>query len=114
MSYIKLTEPLPTEPLEKRTWYYAGRPCQDYDIPGCARCGNEDIVYSEFKERLWCAKCEIDFEPVHWGLFSGPIAWELCAILGISFDRINLETNKYERATLQSDKIEYIPVDELH
>ena len=99
-----------SEELEKRTWYYVGKPCHDYDIAPC-KCGNQDVVYSEYVDRLWCAKCEIDFEPEHWGVFSGAIPWEAAAIIGYTFDRINLETDKYERCVKTEGGIDYVPVD---
>ena len=100
------------ETLQKRTWYYVGKPCQDYGIPPCA-CGNDNIVYSEYQDRLWCDKCQIDYEPEYWGIFDGPICVEVCELFGITFDRINLETNQYERAVHTDNPdccIEYVPV----
>lgn len=80
-------------PLEKRTWMYAGPPIS-YGIPPC-KCGNENCVYSEYKDRLWCDKCQIDFEPEHWGIFDGPILFEMGQLLGYNFDRIDLVNNVY-------------------
>lgn len=80
--------------LEKRTWHYVQSPSV-YEIAPCA-CGNSDTQWSEFKGRLWCAKCEIDFVPEHNGIFDGPIPVATCAMLGISFDAFNLETNEIE------------------
>lgn len=84
-----------TEPLEKRTWCYAQSPAV-YEISPC-ECGNGDTQWSEFKGHLWCAKCEKDFIPKHNGVFDGPIPVAVCGMLGISFDRINLETNEIEK-----------------
>lgn len=80
--------------LEKRTWHYVQSPAV-YGIAPCA-CGNGDTQWSEFKGRLWCAKCEVDFVPVHNGIFDGPIPVTVSALIGISFDRVNLETNEIE------------------
>jgi len=66
-----------------------------YEIAPCV-CGNTDTQWSEFKGRLWCAKCEIDFIPAHNGIFDGPIPVATSHLLGIRFDRINLETNEIE------------------
>lgn len=81
-------------PLEKRTWVYVQRPAA-YCISGCT-CGNADPDWSEFKKHLWCAKCEKDFIPEHGGLLDGPIGVETCRMLGIVFDRFNLETQQVE------------------
>jgi hypothetical protein len=81
-------------PLEKRTWVYV-QPRSTYEIAPCS-CGNTDTQWSEFKHHLWCDKCQKDFMPKHGGLFEGPIAVELCRLLGISFDRFNLETQQIE------------------
>lgn len=83
-----------TDELEKRTWCYV-MPPSAYEIAPCS-CGNDDTQWSEFKGRLWCAKCEIDFVPEHGGVFDGPIPVATSVILGMRFDRINLETNEIE------------------
>lgn len=67
---------------------------EDYGIPGCP-CGNV-AQYSEYVDKLWCSKCCCDFTPEHWGIFDGPIPVNITRLLGISFDRINLETNEIE------------------
>lgn len=81
-------------PLEKRTWVYV-QPPASYEIAPCS-CGNTDTQWSEFKHHLWCDKCQKDFIPDHGGIFEGPIAVTVCSMLGISFDRFNLETNEIE------------------
>jgi hypothetical protein len=81
-----------TEELEKRKWCYVQHPSV-YEIAPCA-CGNVDTQWSEFKGRLWCDRCAVDFIPEHNGIFDGPIPLMTSAMLGISFDRINLETNE--------------------
>lgn len=76
-----------------RKWRYVMEPA-DYGIPGCP-CGAV-AQYSEFIDKLWCPVCHIDFEPEHWGIFDGPIPIGICKMMGISFDRFNLETNEIE------------------
>jgi len=88
-----------SEELEKRKWCYVMAPWA-YEIAPCA-CGNTDTQWSEFKGRLWCAKCEIDFIPAHNGIFDGPIPVATSHLLGIRFDRINLETNEVEPFELE-------------
>jgi hypothetical protein len=79
----------------KRTWVYVQRP-SSYEIAGC-KCGNADPDWSEFKGMLWCPTCLIDFVPEHNGVFDGPIPVAAAALLGMSFDRFNLETQEVER-----------------
>lgn len=80
--------------LEKRKWCYV-QPPSSYGIAPCA-CGNHETQWSEYARHLWCARCEVDFVPVHGGIFDGPIPVTVCGLLGMSFDRVNLETNKIE------------------
>jgi hypothetical protein len=86
----------------KRTWVYAGPPSM-YEISGC-KCGNNDVQWSEFTRHLWCDKCSIDFIPEHNGIFDGPIGVETCWMLGITFDRINIETGQIEPFVLEVQK----------
>lgn len=81
-------------PLEKRRWCYA-QPPDTYGIAPCA-CGRQGTEWSEFKGRIWCSDCGIDFVPAHNGIFDGPIGVQTSAMLGIRFDRINLETMQFE------------------
>lgn len=80
--------------LVKRTWVYTQRPMV-YDIAGC-ECGNKDPDWSEYRGHLWCRACQKDFIPEHNGVFDGPILVRTCALMGIYFDRFNLETEKVE------------------
>lgn len=78
--------------MDKRTHVYVQRP-HEYEIAGCA-CGNGDPDWSEFKGHLWCQECEIDFIPEHGGVFDGPIPVGVSALLGMSFDQVNIETGE--------------------
>lgn len=80
--------------VEKRTWVYC-QPPTTYEIAPC-KCGNTEVEWSEYKDHLWCSVCKIDFIPEHWGVFDGPIQVNVCAMLGITFTRYNLETDEYE------------------
>ena len=80
--------------LEKREWCYV-QPPQTYEIAPCD-CGTVATQWSEYKGHLWCEECQKDFIPSHNGLFDGPIGVELCRMLGISFDRVNLKTGEVE------------------
>lgn len=81
--------------LEKRTHVYIQHPKQ-FEITGCRECGNDDPEWSEYKDMLWCAKCQKDFTPEFWGILDGPVCVEVCELLGIYFDRVNLATNEIE------------------
>lgn len=83
------------EPLAKRDWVYVQRPA-DYGMPRC-ECGNVDPDWSEFQGRLWCAICRKDYVPVHAGVFDGPIPVHTSMLLGMCFDRFNLQTNQVEK-----------------
>lgn len=87
--------------LEKRTWCYMQSP-SIYEIAPCA-CGNTATQWSEFKGRLWCDRCAVDFVPAHNGIFDGPIPVSVAGMLGMSFDRFNLETGQVER--FEAEKI---------
>lgn len=75
---------------EKRKWVYAQTP-SIYGISGCS-CGNTNTEWSEYKNHLWCDQCLKDFIPECNGIFDGPITIQVCNLLGIYFNVINLET----------------------
>ena len=97
MSENKLTQPV----LEKREWCYILQPSR-YDIAPC-KCGNYDTQWSEFKGHLWCDKCMVDFIPENNGIFDGPIPIKAAMLLGLSFDRIDLKTNKIIKFNCNED-----------
>lgn len=100
MSDTAIAEPeVAPAPLERRTWCYAQRP-SSFEISPCS-CGNHDTQWSEFVGHLWCDKCEKDFIPEHNGVFDGPIPVQTAALMGVRFDRVNLQTHKLERFDLQ-------------
>lgn len=83
-----------SEQLEKRTWVYVQQP-KEYGI-AFHGCGHQEPEWSEFKGRLWCPSCEVDFIPEHNGAFDGPIPVHTAQLLGMRFDRFNLETKQIE------------------
>lgn len=95
----------PEKPLEKRTWHYLRQPSH-FEMAPCS-CGNAETQWSEFAKHLWCAKCEKDFIPEHDGLFSGPILANVDTLLGIDFDRFNIETGQAER--WDDEKLDWFP-----
>ncbi len=95
-SFIQIAEALMRKPAQskkvKRTWVYMAHPA-DCGLPPCA-CGNTGVVWSEWKNHLWCALCEIDFIPEHGGIFDGPIPVAMTAMMGIDLRRVSLRTKK--------------------
>jgi len=75
--------------MKKRKWVYIMKPTA-YEI-SCDLCGGSNIEWSEFEHMIWCYDCEKD-TPGNEGIFDGPIPVEVCKMLGISFDKINLKT----------------------
>lgn len=86
---------------EKRTWHYI-RPPADFEMAPCL-CGNRNTQWSEFKGCLWCDKCQKDFIPEHYGVLDGPIPFGAAKIMGMSFDRYNMETQQIERCEIDAD-----------
>jgi len=65
---------------------------QRYDIR-CDLCGGVNLNWSEFEHLIWCYDCKKDTKGVG-GVFDGPIPVRLCLMLGLSFDRIDLQTGE--------------------
>ena len=76
---------------QKRTWVWIMKP-QKYEI-ACDICGGSNIEWSEFEHMIWCYECQKD-TPGNGGIFDGPIPLGACALLGLSFDRVDLQTGK--------------------
>jgi hypothetical protein len=85
--------------LKKRSWFFLQKP-NVYAIAGC-QCGNENTQWSEYEHHIWCDKCEKDFIPKHNGVFDGPILIQVSKMMGMSFSKFNIETEKVE--VLDSD-----------
>lgn len=79
--------------LVKRTWVYVHKPAA-YEVR-CDNCGGSNIAWSEYEGHIWCFDCEIDTVGDK-GIFDGPIPVGLCKNMGISFDRIDLETKRVQ------------------
>lgn len=84
----------------KRTWHYLLQPKQ-FEMGPC-ECGNFDLQWSEWERHLWCDKCQIDFIPENKGVFDGPIPGRIAALLGMTFDRYNMDTQRVERFDLDT------------
>lgn len=83
----------------KRKWCYVLPPYM-FDIQ-CDKCGGTKIDWSEYEHKIWCYDCEIDTDGTS-GVFDGPIPIQTSRLLGITFDRINLETEQLERFNLET------------
>ena len=77
--------------MRKRRYHYVQNPAA-YQIE-CDKCEGSNIEWSEFVKKIWCYDCEIDTDGTQ-GIFDGPISVEVCRVLGISFDRYDMETKK--------------------
>lgn len=75
--------------MKKRVWAYLQNP-KEYEIT-CDICGGTNIEWSEWEHLIWCYDCEKDTEGTK-GIFDGPIMPNICALMGISFDELNIET----------------------
>lgn len=88
--------------ITKRRWHYIQKPAV-FDIPPCA-CGNHDLQWSEYQRHVWCDQCKTDFIPKSNGIFEGPVPVNVANLMGISFDRVNLDTQKIEKYNLKTLK----------
>jgi hypothetical protein len=95
--------------MTKRTWHY-NQPPKVYGIEPC-QCGNVDTEWSEYQGNLWCPICKVDYIPKHWGVFDGPINLNLCRLMGIDFDRWNLETNEFEEFDVETLEYRVVKLD---
>ncbi len=80
--------------MKKREWMYVQKP-QEYSI-ACDICGGNNLEWSEFDKLIWCYDCEKD-TPGTGGIFDGPIPVQTCQMMGICFDKINIETKEIEK-----------------
>jgi hypothetical protein len=90
--------------MRKRTWHYVMKP-QSYSMT-CDKCDGSNIEWSEYEHKIWCYDCKIDTDGND-GIFGGPIALGVAALLGISFNRFNLKTNRVEYPRLVGRRIKY-------
>jgi hypothetical protein len=90
--------------MEKRTWHYI-LPPSVYDMT-CNTCGGSNLWWSEYEHHIWCYDCEVDFiaDDPHAGVFGGFIPIHTSYMLGLVFDRFNLETGKVELFNLDEGK----------
>ena len=89
--------------MEKRTWHYIQKP-QEHDI-SCPVCESRNLAWSEFENCIWCYKCEKDYDN-YVSALSGPVPVRVALMLGISFDRYNMETKKVEKYNVDTNQYE--------
>ena len=77
-------------------------PPSAYQI-SCDICSGE-VQWSEYKKMVFCPKCQLDTFGTG-GFLDGPVPIQLCKILGISFDRIDLKTGKRLKMIETEDEI---------
>jgi hypothetical protein len=78
----------------------------------CPKCKGINIDWSEYENHIWCYDCKQDSDPgdtEYAGIFSGPVPVHVSYILGLHFDRINLETNKIELFNLNTCDYDPLP-----
>lgn len=94
------------EELKKRTWHYIMKP-YEYSMH-CDKCEGTNIEWSEWEGKIWCYDCEIDTDGFE-GIFGGAIGIGVTQILGISFDRWNMEENRVEYFQRKDGKLVWLP-----
>lgn len=80
--------------MKKRVWAYVQKP-HEYGID-CDLCGGGNLHWSEFDGLIWCYDCEKDTEGTD-GIFDGPIMIGVCGMMGMCFDKVNIETGEIEK-----------------
>jgi hypothetical protein len=87
--------------LKRRKWHYI-LPPSAYDV-FCDKCGGGNTYWSEYEHKIWCFDCQIDTDGTL-GVFGGPIPLHAAYMLGLTFDRFNLETKQIDKLNLDSAK----------
>jgi hypothetical protein len=90
------------ENLIKRETCYCQKPTI-YEI-SCDLCGGVNITWSEYEHMIWCYDCQKD-TPGNAGIFDGPIPLQICNMVGISFDKIEISTGDMLYMHIQDGKI---------
>jgi hypothetical protein len=82
-------------PRVKRTCHYVQNP-STYEME-CPKCGGSNIEWSEWADCLWCYSCKKDYKITikSSGMFSGPIPIQTAELLGMCFDRWDMEKKKF-------------------
>lgn len=94
------------ETLIKRKTCYIMEP-YNYDIR-CDLCDGINITWSEYEHHIWCFDCKKDTKGTQ-GIFGGPISVNISNVLGINFDKVELETGKKLLFTMKEGKISWEP-----
>lgn len=91
--------------MYKREFCYVLKP-QEYEIQ-CDICKGSNLHWSEFEGLIWCYDCEKDTAGTG-GIFDGPIPIGASDLLGITFDKIEIETGKLFKMVRTEGKIDWI------
>lgn len=89
--------------LKKRVECYVLKPDQ-FSIK-CDICGGTNIHWSEYEHLIWCYDCEKDTKGTG-GIFDGPIPVKVCELMGIVFDKYNIETGEHIRFNTETGEYE--------
>jgi len=84
--------------MNKRTWCYIEKP--NIFCIKCPICNSENLAWSEYEHHIWCYNCEKDYNNYE-SIFDGPIPINTAIILGLNFDRYNIETKKLKNTIFQ-------------
>jgi hypothetical protein len=79
--------------LARREFVYLMSP-REFCFEPCKYCGHEDLMWSEFKGRVWCPICRVDYRPDFFGIIDGPVPVNTCMMMGFSFDTFDLTTQQ--------------------
>jgi len=82
-------------PRVKRTSHYVQSPWE-YEME-CPKCGGKKIEWSEWDDCLWGYSCKKDLRITRKssGVFNGPIPIKAAELLGMCFDRWDMEKKKF-------------------
>lgn len=84
--------------------------CQAPKVYGiqCPKDKAHKLHWSEFEGHIWCYDCKEDINQDEHieatGIFSGPIPVNTTALMGISFDRLNVKTGGLVKFALRGAK----------
>ena len=90
--------------MKKRKWVYCQKP-NEYGIR-CDICNGNKVEWSEFIRKIWCYDCRKDTRGTA-GIFGAPIPVEIAALLGMSFDRIEIETGRLMKMIVGKRGVEW-------
>lgn len=90
--------------MKKRKWVYIQHPTI-YEV-FCNKCKGKNIAWSEYEHRIWCYDCRKDVVGTG-GIFDGPIPIKICEMVGISFWRRYLKSDKIMKPVMSKHFLVY-------